>query len=1497
MACLINRDAGGEITSVNSIGRGTPSPLYTKIKNNIDSNKENALLMWGTIFTEPFKNWFGDWVAKIGGAKVRVGKLNSHGEPQLYKSNNQWVFKKNNGQEFPLLYNPKSELANRKRRIQVSNDNALASLKTVLGHLRTVFPDINLEIVNQPNNTKAGWAKDDTVYINLARANKETAFHEFGHPFIRAIKVENPKVYEGLVKTTEVSSDVRERNPHLSEEDLIEEQIVDDLGRITAFKLGRATFMKKLIEYIQSTLNALISALRGSQTYLRPDSLGFMTLEDLSDIMLGNKSVFIDTNTLTGLEFNQETVPDHLVKLEDISTEQGGVYDSSDDTITFADNIVPSIGDFRKDNFKVRYQGEDYSPAEYAALKEFGNVDPETGTIFDAAQGTEINFDQAVDKHRQLLEATTLYNKMINMWIMAEMNVNAKDNLGLTTFQSKFNRLHDKYRRLTGRDIRKQVFEDLRKALPEAMTELGIQKYIGAVAEDNPYKEGTEHRIKEDVVLKSDVFGIGSHFEGILQNRVGELTLLDFKTSNTMKGLDSTRILRFGANWGLTDSKISRAKLEMMIKAFMVRENLPDAKFERIAVPYINNNTGINIYNVDVNAYLGTLGKYLESVKTPEEMKEIRQRGLLNPNSYVGQDTVVNQFQDQLRGMDLSQKNVWVHARLSAIHSKYSDEDLNKPKMAALKKQSQQLAKLALELNKETGMQLEVGHELRADSDMTMYERLTDNFSKVKNPLIKTFVKLWRNKKDIMEKRMRAVRHENDKMFKPVLDEYLKRKGIPNVGINNVLGMGLKTKELYAFLWATNPNKEGQFMNLANTYYDPISKSTRHMSTAQILYRDHIRKNMHIEYATVANTTVTTENGDQIPMYSYLKKPSNLNEDFAPRMPQTLGDIQESDWLPIKATARHMFYKYFTTFFEQNFQKLDTFEGGVRTKYLIEDDSSIITSGNHSLNMQHGYLEFMNNMIRKQEMDELYSLSKGIKGYLQAKTDTKGSLMYKNTVQFFDDQVMLQVLDQRFREDDLKRKIEFNVDEDSWWAKHGILNPGINEVNYTKAVYMMKAWTTMTAMMLKAGAGAANGALIISLNALEAVKNEMVLIAGGDESKVDLRMKDMLAFNAAYFSSYLPAVWSGKADSNKMWGMAKQINYIADNFDYKVNSSELLGARNPLVDSGHLYMLHTMFENYGSLMTMYMQMKARKVGDTNMWDAYKLNEQNGEYEYTGPSRGRIQDPDGTYRDLLGFEPREIAHMKKIHERIHGSYRSEEKMAIELEIWGQFVVQFKKFLPEMINNLWMKRSLSESLGDWVPQLDKDGNIEQNEGMDVYTWQERVQQGRFLLMANVAGAYLGRNSDRFREGYRSDVYLWENLSQEEKAQFSHMLATTAMAVLLYVMSHAIPEDDEDKYYAKRWNRLMYEDITQGANPIDLFRFIEKPIPAAGKALKFLTAVSSWLTEGIWNGEITREGAVKGKKALINSLPVLSGLRQTQMIFDEYNDEETDFLDVLR
>lgn len=83
--------------------------------------------------------------------------------------------------------------------------------------------------------------------------------------------------------------------------------------------------------------------------------------------------------------------------------------------------------------------------------------------------------------------------------------------------------------------------------------------------------------------------------------------------------------------------------------------------------------------------------------------------------------------------------------------------------------------------------------------------------------------------------------------------------------------------------------------------------------------------------------------------------------------------------------------------------------------------------------------------------------------------------------------------------------------------------------------------------------------------------------------------------------------------------------------------------------------------------------------------------------------------------------------------MHGGYRQDERTKLEYFIFGKLFLQFKKYLPTIIRNIFQEAGPSDSLG-YYKELD------QKDGAPILQWQREIVEGRWRVLAKTMMSYL-------------------------------------------------------------------------------------------------------------------------------------------------------------
>ena len=215
-----------------------------------------------------------------------------------------------------------------------SSEGIIASEKTIRDLAARMSDRIGIPVKFETDRTKPykGKLENNTAYVNLAYATLDTPIHEIlGHAIIRAVKINNPQLYQNLLKELETGrgeevldrvkrdykvkqvyigrdkTGIYQEQPYTLEEQQ-EEAIVELLGLMTAEKLDAVkdgkliSLLKRLLKEMKQFIRSLIKQ-REVEILKLPDN---MTLGDLSDLLAYSNSKLI----LPGYEV-EYTTPDN----------------------------------------------------------------------------------------------------------------------------------------------------------------------------------------------------------------------------------------------------------------------------------------------------------------------------------------------------------------------------------------------------------------------------------------------------------------------------------------------------------------------------------------------------------------------------------------------------------------------------------------------------------------------------------------------------------------------------------------------------------------------------------------------------------------------------------------------------------------------------------------------------------------------------------------------------------------------------------------------------------------------------------------------------------------------------------------------------------------------------------------------------------------------------------------------------------------------------------
>jgi hypothetical protein len=621
-------------------------------------------------------------------------------------------------------------------------------------------------------------------------------------------------------------------------------------------------------------------------------------------------------------------------------------------------------------------------------------------------------------------------------------------------------------------------------------------------------------------------------------------------------------------------------------------------------------------------------------------------------------------------------------------------------------------------------------------------------------------------------------------------------------------------------------------------------------------------------------------------MYERLELPPVLPADFMPRIPKPIEELREeesftSNFFGLKTTIGASVKNYLTSFIEDTYE--DT-TSPIPLRYFKHDGSSVVQSQAHSFNVEASFKSFMAALHYKDKMDPVKDLFIGVSNALSEEMDEARNSKYPLTVEWLDKEFYSQVLEKSKEVAIRSKKWQFTAGAKTEFLT-GIPKGTQMFISQDRVLRAIKTSVTYTVMSFKVWSPIRNAIMIGLQNITQAtrqpINNILTKIIG-----VPPETFEGISAKAAHpvFVDFLKAKISGKEDDSKLWNIAKKFDWLPDNYgSYAVNNDRLLSEAIKLSPTSHAFMFYQMGETMGALWQLAGLMQGTKIvvdgKEMSMWDAY-----DNKGNWTAGSRGQVESSPGIFKELTELDSLEIKSLKRAYEKLNGSYRREEKTAIETTVLGEFLFQFKKYFYQYLKVLFADPYKDITVGKYVMSGKRP------DGMPVYQWHSDIMEGqmRVLVGAIIAGATLKPGAVK---EYLSDTSKFgENTLKGHRARALGAAINTLIwyALLLTVFFTAL-DDDEEKSYAGRALRRTIDDLSRGLSPTDLLGNLEKPVVASEKIAKLGAATMDFMMEGAW-GKVNADGWPKGLKTIARSTPGISAGMQLKDLF-KVGGEEVD------
>jgi hypothetical protein len=1346
---------------------------------------------------------------------------------------------------------------------------------------------------------------DRIVIINLAYAESSTPFHEYYHPFVRALSLTNPILFDTILTKAKTLAVKPDTDP--------EELVVEYLAKLKDSESTLQRFKQWVMSFIARTfgkpkvtgaLNNLSDLLTFLETDLEKVTLSETTLtradSDVENILKSLREGGVS------YKFNKDTTNtnyiDAITKLskeQNLTTDDTSLYYRNEAGEEVAIRLSSFVGDKEMGEFSRKFANKPYPWPEYQARQIFkgqgfdvGDTPKEDITATILLNGKQVSFSDILTSLEKQFGLNRIYGKMVHAFLQFKMEQDPAKKAQARLEANKWAlELGTPFATLETHTELVEYEENFDKVLAAAQINLE-----GA----RPDKVTPEVTVMSKILKDSSGKFIGTTIDSLVQHPNNDVSLLDWKTGDLLKDVNTTIMMQYGERLGIEDSKLNRAYLEVAIRAIILKEHFPNMRFRKVAIIKLSKKGKHSRLEVDLNPFFRMLEIYYNETN-PEIAKQLKDSGLLETEKYLGtKGALLSAIPGQLQYAPLGEQIQHVQARLEGIYARNTELEIKKD--PELSRQVKMYSDALLELKKLPGVDLDADLE-----DIPATTGTLKNLSDIKNAKIQVLHRDILKARHNANKRIQSIVDEHDKLSLQVVAEATSRpikilRKLADAGfiaglfvspgmVVTSLALGLllrrldtNTTKVFGFMWkkSEDPGRQGYFLNTTD-FHDG-----KQLTPTQRKYRDYYVSRMHEVYASTMEEKIAEFEGGFVQTRGEVNKlPPTLPPDFMPRVPATLSELREnegffSNFMGFRTSLRYVIRKHLGDYTKQTSNYDD--RQALPVKYVAHSGDLNVESANHSFDPTRAFALFLGNLVHKQEFDHLYPMAQGVMRSLEDETNPDGKPTYPTLVKFLDNQIYNQILQKRKEGQFTTKPI---VVTGSMAKILGMTEGESIRISQDNLIDLARSGTAYMVMSFKLVRAAANGLLIATLNVQQGTKSALAKIMGVPPDDYTPNAK-ATALAAADLRTFFADKMMGREDNNKLWLLAKELDFMPDNYYFTEDKTNFYSDSIKFAPMSYAFMFHNIVETYGAIMHLSILLRSLNLENAagerfTAYDAYSVKD--GKLVWTKGVRGKKEIAEGVFEDLKELDLFEAKNIRRAYERLQGSYRTEEKTAAEATVMGAFLFQFKKFFVRYLKD-WIASPYKDvTVGHYI----KNQNIERPDGVPVWKWESEVMQGRLSVMAGSIVA--GLQGKKALEQYMGQVDV-EGRKGSRKKLMMELTNTLLWMIALYVAFIIGFPDDEDKgTYTGRLMKRLWLDSSMSLNPMDLFETLKTPVVAFSRVPALGENFWNFMTSGI-TGKTTREGWLVGSKPLLKSIPGVGGGMQLIELLEDY-DVESQFL----
>lgn len=996
-------------------------------------------------------------------------------------------------------------------------------------------------------------------------------------------------------------------------------------------------------------------------------------------------------------------------------------------------------------------------------------------------------------------------------------------------------------------------------------------------------------KVNSEVRVMVDELGLGATIDTLVEHADGYFSIVEWKTGQNFPSRYVNRLMKYGNQTiDITDNPREHAKLQIMLQAVMLKANNPHIQFRHLRAHWIQNEMQALREDfqkdVEVEAYLNMVEQFLKT-EMPDAYEALKKKSprIFNPDDYNAvPDKIIDELTKSPEDVDVFARKK--HEELAHLRN-FNPNNKNKHKIAKL---SSQLAELVRQ-GKDIMLEFDSKDVLKttADDVISFWKKWAGHSGSVGAPITQLISRFMKQRKHNIQLEIDAANKKFNALMEPIYQDYLNRTGKKVIEAMTRRKVNLINYDgLYGFMW-----KGHRFVTKNDAEY-------KNLTTNQQKLVDYVNDTIYQKFGQILNTVAFYDAYNRPVTHLDLIKKDNPGFEFEYGFaPKVVADAKEI--LAREGFGKRYLNKTWDAYqrrMYENYMPHDRTVYGLEIKYLGSPE--LDASENYTRNVQTGFDMFMRALLAKEHLDDVYHFAYGVR-------DAISLQQYENIL----------TREEEARNKDLLEYIENRIVTDiqgkrkrTQWMKKPMKGGTDKNVNIDGMIRLAKNSVGWTVMWVKPIAGTANGLFTHMVTVKEAIAGSLAKrFHGLDGQAVDFTVSDLVKAHQSWLEMNKDAI-AGNIRSNKLWLLARKFKYLPDNFEWANRVDQYTTKSNPLLEESTLYASYTIWEEWVAEIMLASMMQRMKTKDgRSVWDAYEVQDvtQDGvtfkDVVWTGGVRGVQARKIGNrtvYENIEGLTWQEIEHMKRIYERVHGAYRKDERTSLELFAWGETVMQYKKYIPSIANNLFDSMHHETYLGDWQKVGER---LVRGENENVYEWVARKSEGRartFYKTLLAAGGLHGIFNPSKKS--KNVEYKWSNLTNEQKKGIVNMYTTAIMYFTMLGAYFALFRNTNDDDSWKRLSRRIMTNFSQQYNPIDLLRTLRNPIPVVSKGFQTAHGTAQlMLSSAMYLGgdrepgglAITQDGRLRGWTPMQKHIPFLSSRYEiTRFIENALEDTES-------